>query len=302
MANKKHAKTHIQWRLHSGNSSFWWDNWLGTGNLASYRPQGSRPGNIKVFHFWSSGTWDLQKLNASTPAHMIQFISQVPIHHNPLMPDKLIWKETPSDVSVALNPKLNLLITSSVGVTLLRLFGKSSEDPLDFLSLCNAKYGSKSSSMTRVLFSISSDTNQLLKVYYPDIPWPLGWYDLLSMVENLQYHTSITSVAWLKPKAGFVKVNSDGSALNNPGKIGVGVIIRGRPLHTCYSSPLGEGSNNLAKTQAVVLGMQWCLVNGITKIHLEADSALLIHWLNHTSAPPWNLDTGLQNLKELQVV
>nr|XP_016481051.1 PREDICTED: uncharacterized protein LOC107802124 [Nicotiana tabacum] len=106
-------------------------------------------------------------------------------------------------------------------------------------------------------------------------------------------------MAWLKPQASFVKVISDGSALNN--QIGAGVTIRDSEGHFIHAiaSPLGEGSNNLAETQAAVLGMQWCLANGITKIHLEANFALLIHWLNYTSAPPWNLDTELQNLKEL---
>ncbi|XP_075100362.1 uncharacterized protein LOC142176453 [Nicotiana tabacum] len=170
---------------------FLWDNWLGTGNLASCKPQGHRPCNIKVSHFWSTGTWDLQKLNATVPAQMIQFISQVLIHYNPLIHDKPIWKATPSN---------NFTCASAWNV--------------------------------------------------------------------------------LKPKTDFVKVNSDGSALNNPGKIGVGVIIRDSEGHFIHAiaSPLGEGSNNLVETQAAVLGMQWCLANDITKIHLEADSALLIHW------------------------
>ncbi|XP_019226274.1 PREDICTED: uncharacterized protein LOC109207745 [Nicotiana attenuata] len=57
--NRKEAEHHIQWRLHSGNASFWWDNWLGTGNLASYREGSGRPGNIKVSYFWNAGQWDI---------------------------------------------------------------------------------------------------------------------------------------------------------------------------------------------------------------------------------------------------
>ncbi|XP_019256298.1 PREDICTED: uncharacterized protein LOC109234688 [Nicotiana attenuata] len=37
MTNKKEDEPFILWRLHSGNSSFWWDNWLGNGHLASFR-------------------------------------------------------------------------------------------------------------------------------------------------------------------------------------------------------------------------------------------------------------------------
>lgn len=45
--------------------------------------------------------------------------------------------------------------------------------------------------------------------------------------------------------------------------------------------------------------MQWCLHNGFNKIHLEADSALLIHWLNNSATPPWNLDAKVHDLMEL---
>ncbi|XP_075085104.1 uncharacterized protein LOC142168334 [Nicotiana tabacum] len=94
MTNKKEAEIHIQWRLHSGNSSSWWDNWLGTSHLASYSLQGGRPGNITVSEFWSSCTWDIQKLNNIAHAHMIPTILQVPIYHILQVPDKAIWKPT----------------------------------------------------------------------------------------------------------------------------------------------------------------------------------------------------------------
>ncbi|XP_015158406.1 uncharacterized mitochondrial protein AtMg00310-like [Solanum tuberosum] len=34
--NKGIAEAQIKWKINSGNSSFWWDDWLGEGPLASY--------------------------------------------------------------------------------------------------------------------------------------------------------------------------------------------------------------------------------------------------------------------------
>ncbi|XP_009617848.1 uncharacterized protein [Nicotiana tomentosiformis] len=133
---------------------------------------------------------------------------------------------------------------------------------------CSAKYGAKSSSLTRVLFSINSNINLLLRANFPEIKWPLNWQELYPFIENLQHQTISTQVVWNKPIHGFVKINSDGSELTNPGKIGAGVIIRD---HNCafihaIAAPLGEGTNNFAEIEAALLGIQWCLNNGFTKV------------------------------------
>ncbi|XP_019237809.1 PREDICTED: uncharacterized protein LOC109217963 [Nicotiana attenuata] len=55
MFNKKEAEKNIRWRLHPGNCSFWWDNWLGSGPLEQHRNEGGRPGNVRVCNFWAEG-------------------------------------------------------------------------------------------------------------------------------------------------------------------------------------------------------------------------------------------------------
>lgn len=68
--------------------------------------------------------------------------------------------------------------------------------------------------------------------------------------------------------------------MTNPGKIGGGVIIRNQNGHFIHAMaiPLGEGTNNYAETEAARIGVQWCLDSGFPRIHLEADSALLVNW------------------------
>lgn len=58
-------------------------------------------------------------------------------------------------------------------------------------------------------------------------------------------HEMITQVTWIKPKPGFIKLNTDGSALGNPRIIGAGGILRdymGKFLFA-YTIPLREGTN-----------------------------------------------------------
>ncbi|XP_019224305.1 PREDICTED: uncharacterized protein LOC109205994 [Nicotiana attenuata] len=367
MSNKKEAEPHIQWILHSGSSSFWWDNWLGSGNLASFRQQRGRPGNIKVSSLWSSGSWDIHKLNNLAPPHMIQTIIQTPIHFNPLVPDKPIWTPTasgdftcasawhvirqkkpklltntltwhkripfkwsfclwralrnklPTDARVARfsNPTVSkcvccirpgfetvdhLFSTGHFAKTVWKIYAapmgiQINPMPLSMLIVkwgllkrtnlvhklknrCSSKYGSKNSSLSRTCYSIETDINLLLKATYGNIHWPIKWPDTALIIENLSHQVRIYQVAWGKPASGVVKVNTDGSALGNPGKIGAGIIIRdhnGNFIHA-ISSPLGEGTNNQAETQAAHIGIMSTL-----QITFWGSS----HWLT-LSSPMFN--------------
>ncbi|XP_019240872.1 PREDICTED: uncharacterized protein LOC109220861 [Nicotiana attenuata] len=402
MSNKKDVEQHIQWHLISGNSSFWWDNWLGTGHLAPLRTSGGRPGNVQVSQFWDAGVWNTQKLSNLVPAHVIETILQTPIFYAPQTPDRPIWKPTstgqftsasawkvirnkgpllflnkkiwhqqipfkwsfclwralrnklPTDDRVAMfgPPSVNRCVCcrKHQAETISHIFNTGhfakaiwknftatvgfpfSEMPLNTLLLkwwslktknevhsllidtlpiiicwnlwknrCAAKYGTKQSSMARVIYSINSDINLMLHAKYPTLPWPTDWSLLYLFSETLQFQITTTLVTWQKPPPNYVKVNSDGSALLNPGKIGAGVIIRdhqGDFIHA-IAAPLGEGSNNLAETEAALIGIRWCIDNGFTKIYLETDSALLIHWLTNGTPPPWSIVNSVQKLQQL---
>ncbi|OIS97414.1 hypothetical protein A4A49_04315 [Nicotiana attenuata] len=137
--------------------------------------------------------------------------------------------------------------------------------------------------------------------------------DFLSMMEDCGlvdlgfYGSKVTwsngrgNVLFCGKDNGFVKINSDESAMTNPGKIGGGVIIKnhhGQFIHA-IASPLGKGSSNLAETEATSLSINWCIKNGFTKVRLEADSALLSHWLTIDAVPPWTLNMPIQKLRQL---
>ncbi|OIT03600.1 hypothetical protein A4A49_51258, partial [Nicotiana attenuata] len=73
---------------------------------------------------------------------------------------------------------------------------------------------------------------------------------------------------------------------------------RGTFIHA-LAGPLGEGTNNQAGIEAAIIGITWCIGNGYTKVHLEADSSALIHWVTNETTPPWELKMLLLKLKQL---
>ncbi|XP_015160870.1 ribonuclease H-like [Solanum tuberosum] len=96
---------------------------------------------------------------------------------------------------------------------------------------------------------------------------------------------------WKIPTYNRYKLNTDGSAIPNPGKIGGGGILRDDQGSMVYAFavPLGQGTNNQveiqaartnnqAEIQAAVFGLNWCIQHGYNSIILEVDSELLTKW------------------------
>lgn len=72
------------------------------------------------------------------------------------------------------------------------------------------------------------------------------------MMDSCSHEIRITTVTWTKPPTDTHKLNTDGSALTNPGKIGGGGILRDAQGNLIYAFavPLGNGTNNQAEIQA----------------------------------------------------
>ncbi|WMV41201.1 hypothetical protein MTR67_034586 [Solanum verrucosum] len=153
--------------------------------------------------------------------------------------------------------------------------------------------------MTRVIYLVLKDINNLLLINSPYIKWPSKWPELIQFAGNCSHDIKITKVSWFKPPTNVVKINSDGSALDNPGKIGAGGIVRDAQgdLIYAYATPLGHGTNNQADIEAAQWGLSWCLNNGFNQVIFEEDSVLVVHWIKQEVAPPWNLQHTVANLK-----
>ncbi|KAH0645238.1 hypothetical protein KY284_033122 [Solanum tuberosum] len=71
-------------------------------------------------------------------------------------------------------------------------------------------------------------------------------------ISSIHKDIRVTLVMWKTPPRTRYKLNTDGSALHNPGKIGGGGILRDYQGNIVYAFavPFGEGTNNQAEVQA----------------------------------------------------
>ncbi|KAG5606154.1 hypothetical protein H5410_027646 [Solanum commersonii] len=91
---------------------------------------------------------------------------------------------------------------------------------------CASKYGGKSSNVSRVKYAIYKDNYKLMNTISPQIKWPSIWKELFQLGEHCIHDTKVILIKWIKPPDRWVKINTDGSALSNPSRIGVGGILR----------------------------------------------------------------------------
>ena len=86
------AERNIRWILRSGNSSFWHDNWLGSGPLCqeveTFQEQ-------SVADFVVQGCWDWQRLYDVLPTSWVQRVLEAAPPSSDQV-DKMIWYPTSS--------------------------------------------------------------------------------------------------------------------------------------------------------------------------------------------------------------
>jgi ribonuclease HI len=84
-------------------------------------------------------------------------------------------------------------------------------------------------------------------------------------------------------------MNCDGASSGNPGRAGIGVLIRiprdlagqlGLAEEYSISRYIGETTNNVAEYTALIEGLKKALSLGIRKIRISLDSELIVKQLN----------------------
>uniref|UniRef100_M1CEJ8 RNase H family protein n=1 Tax=Solanum tuberosum TaxID=4113 RepID=M1CEJ8_SOLTU len=110
----------------------------------------------------------------------------------------------------------------------------------------------------------------------------------MKLIEGCRHELRVWKVNWERPPPNILQLNTDGSALSNPGKIGGGGILRDSQGDMIYAYIVssGTGPNNLAEVQAAAHGLYWCTHHGYKTIILEVDLEQLTKWITHNSQPP----------------
>ena len=121
------------------------------------------------------------------------------------------------------------------------------------------------------------------------------------MSERCVHDIKVNMVTCIKPANQWIKVNMDGSALSNLGRLEAGGILRenhGR-FGMAFTTLMGEGTNNKAEIEAPVFGLNWAIELGYRNIILEIDSQLVVHWILKKVIPQWNIITQLGRIQNL---
>ncbi|KAI0519489.1 hypothetical protein KFK09_006937 [Dendrobium nobile] len=83
----------------------------------------------------------------------------------------------------------------------------------------------------------------------------------------------------------FCIVEFDGSSKGNPGKGGVGAVIRNSMGDVgCVNKPLGFTTNNAAEYEGLALGLQEATKLGYTEIQARGDSKLVCNQVDESWA------------------
>ena len=78
--------------------------------------------------------------------------------------------------------------------------------------------------MSRVKYAIYMDTYRMFIVTFRQIKWPSTWKGLFQLGEACTHKTKVKMIG--KKPDQRIKMNTDGSAIDNLGRIGEGGIIR----------------------------------------------------------------------------
>ncbi|KAK4729618.1 hypothetical protein R3W88_022606 [Solanum pinnatisectum] len=330
--NRHKVEENIQWKMNSGSCSFWWDNWLGIGPLARFSSSSNRLNNTKVADFWVNGQWNYEKLLQQAPTNQLANITAIEIQTQREILDQAypevtkkgmdtinhifnngpfatyVWKSFAAGAGIITDH-------TSLHQLILQWWTAKYRNEAHKLHLqatpificwnlwknrCTTKYGGKQSNMSRVKYAIYKDNYKLMTTCFPQVRWPATWKDLISW-EKCSHDTKVTPVIWKKPPDQWAKLNTDGSALNNPGRIGAGGVLRdhtGKVL-MAFATPLGEGTNNQAEVEAAIFGITRSLEIAYRNIFLEVDSQLLVEWITKSTQPPWNINTQVNKLHML---
>ncbi len=80
------------------------------------------------------------------------------------------------------------------------------------------------------------------------------------------------------PDAKHLIINVDGASRGNPGKAGIGAVIRGsdNTIIERVSKYIGIATNNIAEYQALILALETAKQIGAEKISIYSDSELMV--------------------------
>ncbi|XP_075108964.1 uncharacterized protein LOC142180789 [Nicotiana tabacum] len=142
----------------------------------------------------------------------------------------------------------------------------------------------------------------LVKVRKPGMDMvPHKWQDLLAMMENFTPKLKVTKVMWEFPSAGWLKVNTDGASMGNPGRSSIGFCIRNEngDIVKSVGKEIEETTNTVAEAKAMVEALRFCKFQQYCHVWLQTDSMLLKKIMGGIWKSPWIISEQVEEMMQL---
>ena len=106
---------------------------------------------------------------------------------------------------------------------------------------------------------------------------------------------------WVAPLIGWKKLKFDGASRGNPGKAGLGYIVRSENgyLLLKWAKPLGNVTNNIAELEALKEGLKLSIKINIRKLIIEGDSQVNLNAIRKWQTLNWILNAKLKSFHNL---
>ncbi|KAH0655461.1 hypothetical protein KY285_030343 [Solanum tuberosum] len=245
MKNKLQVEENIGWKIQSGSCSFWWDDWLGKGALATYNTSISSLNNATIAQFLVNGKWNERKLRQQG----VKGIAVWRLTEAGEFTCKSAWEMCRKKKATAQgwDDVEHIFLQGHFAGHIWKFFAGSMGLQLQHHSLhnqllCWSGVTGKNTTHTMIIHIL------------PIVICRNLWKNMCSTkyggkTSSIHKEIRVTLVMWKTPPRTRYKLNTDGSALHNPGKIGGGGILRDDQGNIVYAFavPFGEGTNNQAE-------------------------------------------------------
>lgn len=143
-----------------------------------------------------------------------------------------------------------------------------------------------------------------IKAWGKDCPFAMT--DFLLNFEAITLKSSGTnphSAVWLPPPVNFLNFNVDGSPLGNPGKSGIGSVLRNssRQILGVLSEATGFLWAYEAEVKAIRKALIFCKAFNFRNVLIESDSLLAVGWVASKDNRPWKFLRDLLQIDLLMV-
>ncbi|XP_041007958.1 uncharacterized protein LOC121252418 [Juglans microcarpa x Juglans regia] len=247
-----------KWKVREGNISFWYDKWDDDGPLCDHYPVIEQL-MLKIKECRLDNGWDI-----------------------PLL-ERLVVTQKVSELCQSLARR------------------KDGHDILIWLKDTDAQYEDKVDNVVSIwhvikfwLRKIMQLSMKVSKISSQDVAI-LNRLDISILVPKPK---KVRVVRWSRPQHGWVKLNTDGSSLGNPGQAGAWGVISANCGKLCqaYFVTLGHGSNNFAELRSVLEGVRRCYNLGFYRVEIETYSQLIVNWITKGKCNIWYLDDFWEDL------